>query len=42
VKRLWLIIQRDEIRKLKQPLPPLREVARDQDPKEGYLLLTRP
>lgn len=40
--RLWLLIQRDEIRKLKQPLPPLREIARDQDPKEGYLLLTRP
>jgi 4-amino-4-deoxy-L-arabinose transferase-like glycosyltransferase len=40
--RLWLLIQRDEIRKLKQPLPPLREVARDQDPREGYLLLTRP
>jgi 4-amino-4-deoxy-L-arabinose transferase-like glycosyltransferase len=40
--RLWLLIQRDEIKKLKQPLPPLREVARDQDPKEGYLLLTRP
>lgn len=40
--RLWLLIQRDEIAKLKQPLPPLREVARDQDPREGYLLLTRP
>ena len=40
--RLWLLVQRDEIKKLKRPLPPLREVARDQDTREGYLLLTRP
>jgi 4-amino-4-deoxy-L-arabinose transferase-like glycosyltransferase len=38
--RVWLLIQRDEIHKLEQPLPPMREIARDQDPK-GYLLLTR-
>jgi 4-amino-4-deoxy-L-arabinose transferase-like glycosyltransferase len=40
--RVWLLIQRDEIAKLKQPLPPLVEVARDADLREGYLLLTRP
>jgi 4-amino-4-deoxy-L-arabinose transferase-like glycosyltransferase len=40
--RLWLLIQRDKVAKLQKPLPPLREVARDQDPREGYLLLTRP
>jgi len=38
--RVWLLIQRDEIHKLQQPLPAMREIARDQDPK-GYLLLTR-
>jgi 4-amino-4-deoxy-L-arabinose transferase-like glycosyltransferase len=40
--RIWLLIQRDEIAKLKQPLPPLTEVARDADVREGYVLLTRP
>jgi 4-amino-4-deoxy-L-arabinose transferase-like glycosyltransferase len=38
--RVWLLAQRDDLARLKG-LPPLREVARDQDFKEGYLLLTR-
>lgn len=40
--RVWLLIPRDEIGRLRQPLPPLEEVARDPDPKEGYILFTRP
>jgi 4-amino-4-deoxy-L-arabinose transferase-like glycosyltransferase len=40
--RIWLLAQRDDLAKIDPPLPPLREVARDADPKEGYLLLTRP
>ena len=40
--RIWLLIQRDDLEKLEQPLPPLREVARDVDEKEGYILFTRP
>lgn len=39
--RHWLLAQRDDLARLKD-LPPLTEVARDQDPKEGYLLLLRP
>jgi 4-amino-4-deoxy-L-arabinose transferase-like glycosyltransferase len=39
--RVWLLAQRDDLARLKD-LPPLIEVARDQDPKEGYLLLRRP
>jgi 4-amino-4-deoxy-L-arabinose transferase-like glycosyltransferase len=40
--RIWLLIQRDDLARLDPPLPPMREVARDPDEKEGYLLLTRP
>jgi 4-amino-4-deoxy-L-arabinose transferase-like glycosyltransferase len=39
--RVWILAQRDDLGKLKKPLP-LREVARDTDPWEGYVLLTRP
>jgi 4-amino-4-deoxy-L-arabinose transferase-like glycosyltransferase len=39
--RVWLLAQRDDLARL-QDLPPMIEVARDQDPKEGYLLLLRP
>ena len=39
--RLWLLAQRDDWARLKDR-PAMTEVARDQDPKEGYLLLTRP
>jgi hypothetical protein len=39
--RVWLLAQKDDLAKLKD-LPPMMEVARDQDPKEGYLLLVRP
>jgi 4-amino-4-deoxy-L-arabinose transferase-like glycosyltransferase len=39
--RVWLLAQRDDLARLKD-LPPMEEVARDRDPKEGYLLLTRP
>lgn len=39
--RIWLLAQRDDLARLKD-LPPMQEVARDQDPKEGYLLLLRP
>jgi 4-amino-4-deoxy-L-arabinose transferase-like glycosyltransferase len=41
-ERVWLLIQRDDLEKLERPLPPLVEVARDADPKEGYLLFARP
>jgi hypothetical protein len=40
--RVWLLIQRDDLSRLDPPLPPMREVARDADEKEGYLLLTKP
>lgn len=40
--RIWLLIQRDDLARLEPPLPPLREVARDPDEEEGYVLLTRP
>jgi 4-amino-4-deoxy-L-arabinose transferase-like glycosyltransferase len=39
--RIWLLAQRDDLARLRN-LPPLIEVARDQDPKEGYQLLLRP
>lgn len=39
--RVWLLAQRDDLARLKG-LPPLTEVARDADPREGYLLLTKP
>jgi 4-amino-4-deoxy-L-arabinose transferase-like glycosyltransferase len=39
--RIWLLAQRDDLGKL-QGLPPLKEVARDADPREGYILFTRP
>ncbi len=39
--RLWLLAQRDDWARLKDR-PAMTEVARDQDPQEGYLLLTRP
>jgi 4-amino-4-deoxy-L-arabinose transferase-like glycosyltransferase len=39
--RVWLLAQKDDLARLKN-LPPMTEVARDQDPKEGYLLLLRP
>lgn len=38
--RVWLIAERDQLEKLRPPLP-LREVARDAEPKTGYVLLTR-
>jgi 4-amino-4-deoxy-L-arabinose transferase-like glycosyltransferase len=38
--RVWILAQRDDLAKLNPPLP-LREVARDPDPKTGYLLLTQ-
>jgi 4-amino-4-deoxy-L-arabinose transferase-like glycosyltransferase len=40
--RIWLLIQRDDLARLDPPLPPMQEIARDADEKEGYLLLTRP
>jgi 4-amino-4-deoxy-L-arabinose transferase-like glycosyltransferase len=39
-ERVWILAPRDEIAKL-HPSLPLREVARDPDPKSGYLLLTQ-
>lgn len=39
--RIWLLIERDDLAKLEEPLP-LVEVARDQDQKDGYILMTRP
>jgi 4-amino-4-deoxy-L-arabinose transferase-like glycosyltransferase len=39
--RVWILAQRDDLGRLKKPLS-LREVARDTDPWEGYVLLTRP
>ncbi len=38
--RVWILAQRDDLAKLDPPLH-LREVARDPDPKGGYLLLTQ-
>jgi hypothetical protein len=39
--RVWVLAQRDDWARL-DPQPPLVEVARDRDPREGYLLLARP
>jgi 4-amino-4-deoxy-L-arabinose transferase-like glycosyltransferase len=42
--RVWLLIERDDLAKRAGPLVangPLVEVARDPDPKEGYLLLRK-
>jgi hypothetical protein len=39
--RGWLVAERDDWRQLDPP-PPLVEVDRDADPREGYLLLTEP
>jgi 4-amino-4-deoxy-L-arabinose transferase-like glycosyltransferase len=39
--RVWLLAQRDDLARVKT-LPPLREVARDADPEEGYILFTKP
>jgi 4-amino-4-deoxy-L-arabinose transferase-like glycosyltransferase len=40
--RVWLLAQRDDLGKLKGGPLPLVEVARDPDPRSGYVLLTRP
>ena len=40
--RVWLLAQRDDLAKLRGGPLPLVEVARDPDPREGYVLLTRP
>ena len=40
--RVWVLIQRDDLAKIPPPLPPLRKVAEDPDPREGYVLFTRP
>ena len=40
--RVWILIQRDDLAKIPPPLPPLRKVAEDPDPREGYVLFTRP
>ena len=39
--RVWLLAQKDDLAKVKN-LPPMVEIARDADPRQGYLLLTRP
>jgi hypothetical protein len=39
--RVWILAQRDDLKKLKAPLP-LVPVAQDQDPLEGYILLGKP
>lgn len=39
--RKWLLIERDDLAKLDEPLP-LAEVARDPDPIDGYVLMTDP
>lgn len=39
--RVWILAQRDDLKKLKTPLP-LVPVAQDQDVLEGYILLGRP
>jgi 4-amino-4-deoxy-L-arabinose transferase-like glycosyltransferase len=37
----WLLAQRDDLARLRD-LPPMVEIARDQDPRQGYVLLLRP
>jgi 4-amino-4-deoxy-L-arabinose transferase-like glycosyltransferase len=39
--RLWLLAERDDYSGLKG-LPPLIEIARDADPREGYILFLKP
>jgi 4-amino-4-deoxy-L-arabinose transferase-like glycosyltransferase len=39
--RAWLLAQQDDFSRL-QGLPPLVEVARDADPREGYILFLKP
>jgi 4-amino-4-deoxy-L-arabinose transferase-like glycosyltransferase len=39
--RAWLLAQKDDLSRLRN-LPPLVEVARDAEPKEGYILLLKP
>jgi hypothetical protein len=39
--RVWLLAQRDDFAKLEE-LPTLREVSRDPDPEEGYILFMKP
>jgi hypothetical protein len=39
--KVWLLIQRDDLEQLKEPLP-LVEVARDDRRKDGYVILTTP
>ncbi len=39
--RIWILVQRDDLKKLKTPLP-LVPVAQDQDVLEGYILLGKP
>jgi len=39
--RLWLLTERDDYAQLKD-LPPLIEIARDADPREGYILFLKP
>jgi len=38
--RVWLLAQRDDLARLEPPLP-LVEVARDADPRQGYILMTQ-
>ena len=39
--RVWVLAQRDDLKKLKEPLP-LVPVAQDQDALEGYILMGKP
>ena len=39
--RVWLLAERDSFARLKG-LPPLVEIARDADPREGYILFLKP
>ncbi|HEY2293170.1 MAG TPA: glycosyltransferase family 39 protein [Thermoanaerobaculia bacterium] len=39
--RVWLLTERDDYAELKN-LPPLIEIARDADPREGYILFLKP
>ncbi|HEX7184586.1 MAG TPA: glycosyltransferase family 39 protein [Thermoanaerobaculia bacterium] len=39
--RVWILAQKDDLARVETPLPPLRKVAEDPDPREGYVLLTR-
>jgi hypothetical protein len=39
--RKWLLIERDDLARLAEPLP-LVEVARDRNLRDGYVLLTDP